>query len=178
MSRVVYIVTGPLLRSCLLVDRELTERENRRLQTRLRKAKLRHDASIEDLDWRAARGLDRSLVMKLAMCRWIERHHNVVITGATGVGNPRWPAPGSQSLLGRLQRALSASAAPVGRGAPEPGRRTLRQAAAFAGVERFHRSAHISANLSNSRGLYFIVKARLRRVSTVSRSGRFSGNPF
>ena len=77
----------------LLVDRELTERENRRLQTRLRKAKLRHDASIEDLDWRAARGLDRSLVMQLAGCRWIERHHNVVITGATGVGNPRWPAP-------------------------------------------------------------------------------------
>ncbi len=70
----------------LLVDRELTERENRRLQTRLRKAKLRHEASIEDLDWRAARGLDRSLVMQLAGCRWIERHHNVVITGATGVG--------------------------------------------------------------------------------------------
>jgi DNA replication protein DnaC len=70
----------------LLVDRELVERENRRLQTRLRKAKLRQQASIEDIDYRARRGLDRSVVLRLAECRWIGAHQNVLITGPTGVG--------------------------------------------------------------------------------------------
>jgi hypothetical protein len=79
----------------LLVDREATERENRRLQTRLRKAKLRQQASIEDLDFHTARGLDRALVLRLSSCQWVEARHNVLITGPTGVGNPRsavrWP---------------------------------------------------------------------------------------
>lgn len=70
----------------LLVDRELTERESQRLRTRLKKARLRQEACIEDLDFRQARGLDRSLVMSLAEGRWIEQKHNVLITGPTGVG--------------------------------------------------------------------------------------------
>ena len=70
----------------LLVDREMTERENRRLATRLRKAKLRHNATIEDIDYRHPRGLDRGLMSKLATCRWISQHHNLLITGPTGCG--------------------------------------------------------------------------------------------
>lgn len=70
----------------LMVDRELTERGNRRMQTRLRMAKLKHGAALEDIDFKSARGLDRSLILKLADCEWVSSHLNVLITGATGVG--------------------------------------------------------------------------------------------
>jgi DNA replication protein DnaC len=70
----------------LLVDREAICRESRRLKTRLRKAKLRHDAAVEDIDFRHPRGLDKSLVMRLADCNWLKNHENLIITGPTGVG--------------------------------------------------------------------------------------------
>jgi DNA replication protein DnaC len=70
----------------LLVDRELTDRENRRLKTRLRKARLRQAACLEDIDYRHPRGLDKGLLQSLASCRWLREHHNVLIAGPTGVG--------------------------------------------------------------------------------------------
>ena len=70
----------------LLVDREVVERENRRLKTRLRTAKLRESASIEDINYRHPRGLDRGLIASLASCNWIGSARNVILTGATGVG--------------------------------------------------------------------------------------------
>jgi DNA replication protein DnaC len=70
----------------LMVDREMMERENRRLTARLRKAKLRLPACMEDIDYRQKRGLDKSLMMALASCAWIKNHHNVIITGPTGAG--------------------------------------------------------------------------------------------
>lgn len=70
----------------LLVDRELTERENRRLQTRLRNAKLRQHAALEDLDCRPGRGLDKALLASLVSCQWIAEHANLLLTGATGTG--------------------------------------------------------------------------------------------
>ena len=70
----------------LLVDREMTEREDRRLKTRLRQAKLRQSACVEDIDYRQPRGLDKSLILDLAGCQWIKRHLNIMITGPTGVG--------------------------------------------------------------------------------------------
>ena len=70
----------------LRVDRERTERNNRRMQTRLRAAKLKQSTALEDIDFKRARGLDRSLIMKLAGCEWVAEHLNVLITGATGVG--------------------------------------------------------------------------------------------
>jgi DNA replication protein DnaC len=73
-------------RLALLVDREMTERENRRLKTRLKKAKLRENACIEDIDFRHPRALDKSLFMKLADCRYLKEHNNVLIIGPTGVG--------------------------------------------------------------------------------------------
>ena len=54
----------------LLVDRELTARDDRRLKTRLRTARLRQQAAIEDLDYRHPRGLDKSLMRDLASCQW------------------------------------------------------------------------------------------------------------
>lgn len=70
----------------LLVDREMTERENRRLVTRLRKAKLRLAASMEDIDYRKPRGLDKSLMLALASCQWIRESRSLLITGPTGAG--------------------------------------------------------------------------------------------
>lgn len=70
----------------LLVDRELTEREDRRLTTRLRQAKLRQTACIEDIDYRHPRGLDKALMARLATCQWVRERHNVLITGPTGIG--------------------------------------------------------------------------------------------
>ncbi len=70
----------------LLVDREMTEREDRRLKTRLRRAKLKQNACVEDIDYRHSRGLDKSLILDLAQCRWIKNHLNLLITGPTGVG--------------------------------------------------------------------------------------------
>jgi DNA replication protein DnaC len=70
----------------LLVDRELTERDTRRLTTRLRQAKLRQTACIEDTDYRHPRGLDKALMARLATCQWIRERHNGLITGPTGIG--------------------------------------------------------------------------------------------
>ena len=70
----------------LLVDRELTERSSRQLTNRLRRAKLRHAACIEDIDFRQPRGLDKDLVLSLADGRWIREHLNLLITGPAGIG--------------------------------------------------------------------------------------------
>ena len=70
----------------LMVDREATERENRKLATRLKKAKLRQSASVEDIDFRRTRGMDKALILSLAACTWIAKGVNVLICGPTGVG--------------------------------------------------------------------------------------------
>lgn len=70
----------------LLIDREMTYRDNRRMTTRLRRAKLRHNACIEDVDFNHPRGLDKALVRSLFSCKWLSEHLNVLITGPTGVG--------------------------------------------------------------------------------------------
>ena len=67
-------------RLSLLVDRELTERANRRLQYRLQQA------CWEDLDYQHPRGLDKTLIQHLLGERWLVEHLNCLITGPTGVG--------------------------------------------------------------------------------------------
>lgn len=71
----------------LLVDREAAHRGTKRFKSRLRHARLRHgQASVEDVNWRAQRKLDKALFQQLATCRWIAERHNVFITGPCGVG--------------------------------------------------------------------------------------------
>lgn len=70
----------------LLVDRESTERADRRLQYRLRTAKLRQAACIEDIDYRHRRGLDKRLMQQLATGEYLNQKLNVLITGPAGVG--------------------------------------------------------------------------------------------
>jgi DNA replication protein DnaC len=70
----------------LLIDREMIDRQNRRFKTRLRKAKLRQNACLEDIDFRHPRGLDKSLMLQLASGQWIKEANNLMIIGPTGVG--------------------------------------------------------------------------------------------
>lgn len=70
----------------LLVEREVSERESRLTSSRLRRAKLKQAAVAEDVDYRAARSLDRALFNRLLVGTWVAEHQNVLITGPTGVG--------------------------------------------------------------------------------------------
>ena len=73
-------------RFALMVDRQWTWRENRALDRRLKNARLKLPACLEDINYRRPRGLDRSLVASLATGRWIQTHHNLIIVGPCGVG--------------------------------------------------------------------------------------------
>jgi len=75
-------------RLALLVEREAVSRDNKRLTSRLRNAKLRHQASIEDIDYKHPRNLDKKMMKSLATCSWLKDKHNLIITGATGTGKP------------------------------------------------------------------------------------------
>jgi len=70
----------------LLVETEWTAREQRKLTQRLRNAKLRYPASLEDVDFTTPRGLQREVILTLGTGAWIRDHHNLLITGPTGIG--------------------------------------------------------------------------------------------
>jgi DNA replication protein DnaC len=71
----------------LLLDRETASRSTRRFQVRLKSARLRHSqASVEDVDYRASRRLDKAMFQELATCRWIVEHRSLLVTGPCGVG--------------------------------------------------------------------------------------------
>jgi DNA replication protein DnaC len=70
----------------LLLDREATARDNKRLGRRLSHARLRQSAVVEDTDFRTPRGLDRALFHKLASCDWIRHSQHLLIGGPTGTG--------------------------------------------------------------------------------------------
>src|SRR5437899_2365517 len=95
----------------LLVEAEWLARENKRLQTALREAKLRlSQACVEDLDYAPRRELDKALIRQLATCRWVPEHQNVLISGATGTGKTY------------LACALAAASVPQGLPRPLPPR--------------------------------------------------------
>jgi DNA replication protein DnaC len=70
----------------ILLDRETAWRVDKRLSARMRYARLRHQATPEDVDYRAARGLDRALFQKLITGAWLDEHESVLICGPTGIG--------------------------------------------------------------------------------------------
>lgn len=73
-------------RFALLIEREYLARENRKLTNRLRQAKLKEDACIEDVDYSSERNLSKTVITRLAECSWISKKENVLITGPTGAG--------------------------------------------------------------------------------------------
>ena len=70
----------------IMADREAADRDTRRTATRLKFAALRQNACVEDIDLRTPRGIDRTLMARLVAGDWIDRHDNLAIVGATGVG--------------------------------------------------------------------------------------------
>jgi DNA replication protein DnaC len=73
-------------RLAMLVDAECFFRENKRMKRLLKNAKLKLSASLEDIDYRAPRGIDKSVMLSLGSCGWIRKHQNVIIVGPTGTG--------------------------------------------------------------------------------------------
>jgi DNA replication protein DnaC len=70
----------------LLIDHEVTFRDNRRLVRRLAAAKLRQAATVENIDYRTSRGLDRALFQSLTTNQWVREHNHLAIIGPTGTG--------------------------------------------------------------------------------------------
>ncbi len=70
----------------LLVDMEITSRENRRLQKRLSQARLQQAACLEDIDYYTARNLNKALLAELSQCQWASAHQNILIVGPCGTG--------------------------------------------------------------------------------------------
>jgi len=81
-----YAALGFEERLAMLVDRELTERRNRKLERMLKAARLRCPATIEGIDFGRHRGLERAQILSLAESHWVDAHHSLVIVGATGLG--------------------------------------------------------------------------------------------
>lgn len=73
-------------RVAVLVDAQWIWRQNRAMTTRLAQAKLKHAASMEEINYRHPRQLDRTQVRGLADCEWVRQHQNITITGAAGLG--------------------------------------------------------------------------------------------
>ena len=73
-------------RFALLVDAQHLWKENKKMKRLLENAKLKLAASMEDIDYRSARGLDKSVLLSLASCDWVRKHRNVIIVGPTGSG--------------------------------------------------------------------------------------------
>jgi len=90
----------------LLVDRELAERDNRRLERYLRQAKLRTNAVVEDVDFRRRRGLDRSHFLSLAEASFVKAHQDVVVVGPTGLGKTYLACALANAAIRRSHTAL------------------------------------------------------------------------
>jgi DNA replication protein DnaC len=73
-------------RFSMLVDAQHLFRENKRMKRLLENAKLKLTASMEDIDYRSPRGLDKSVMLSLGSCDWVRKHRNVIIVGPTGSG--------------------------------------------------------------------------------------------
>ncbi|MBA5791552.1 ATP-binding protein [Flavobacterium sp. xlx-214] len=70
----------------MLIDSEWNERYNRRIERSIKNAKFHYKANIESLNFDSSRSLDRTQILRLADCEFVNKNQNVLITGSTGVG--------------------------------------------------------------------------------------------
>lgn len=90
----------------MLVDREWTDRENRRVTRRIKEARLGVRASLEDVVCDPARGLDKAAVRQLATCQWVRAKQNVIVIGPTGIGKTYLAAALGEGACRKGLRAL------------------------------------------------------------------------
>ena len=95
-------------RFALLLDQEILSRDNRRLARLLKAARLRLNACVEDIDYRHPRGIDRSFLSTLASCQWVQRHHNLGVTGPV-VARPGWPVRSAIRPVDRAYRCATSA---------------------------------------------------------------------
>jgi len=69
-----------------LLDAEIDDRKTRKVDRAIRLARFRYKANIEDMIYEKSREIDRNQILRFAECEYIDRHENIIITGATGVG--------------------------------------------------------------------------------------------
>jgi DNA replication protein DnaC len=123
-------------RLALLVQREIDWRDSKRLARLLKAARLKvSSACMEDIDWRASRGLDREVITSLAGGDWLRHGHNVLLTGATGCGKT-WLACALGQQAARLGFTVLYTRAPraAAGAARGPRRRQLQQTAGATGA--------------------------------------------
>lgn len=90
----------------IIVDREWTDRDSRRVARRIREAKISCRASLEAVECDAARGIDKSFIKLVATCKWVGAHQNVLVTGATGTGKSFLGAALAEAACRHGARAL------------------------------------------------------------------------
>jgi DNA replication protein DnaC len=90
----------------LVVEREWTDRDNRRVTRRIKEARLGASASLEAVDCDPARGLDKAMVRQLMTCQWTKQKQNVIITGATGTGKSFLASALAEAACRQGMRAL------------------------------------------------------------------------
>jgi IstB-like ATP binding protein len=121
----------------VLVDREAETRDSRRLALRLKAAKLRQAATVEDLDFRTPRGMDRSVIMNLAQAGWVNARHNLLITGPTGAGKSfRSVRTDPRGRASRAHRPVRAYPATADGTSAQPWRRAVRPSTGVPGQDR------------------------------------------
>ena len=128
-----------LERLALLVDHQWNWRQNQALARRLHVAKLRGNACVEEIDYRAARGLDKSVIRALAQeSAWVRNHEHIFVLGPTGVGKSFVAVRlGAESLPRRVLGAVHSGGGAVSRSGDGARRR---QSAPAAGQTQPHRS--------------------------------------
>lgn len=90
----------------IIVDREWSERDNRRVSRRIKEARLTTQASLDAVDCDAARGLEKTVIKQLMTCQWAKSKQNVLVTGATGTGKSFLGAALAESACRHGMRAL------------------------------------------------------------------------
>ncbi len=90
----------------IIVDREWTDRDNRRVQRRIKEARLLKQADLDGVECDAARGIEKAMIKQLSTCRWAKAKQNILITGATGTGKSFLGAALADSACRHGLRAL------------------------------------------------------------------------
>jgi Cdc6-like AAA superfamily ATPase len=89
----------------LVADPDISFGRTMRMKRLLENAKLKLSASLEEIDYRSPRGLDKSIVLRLGSCDWIRKHQNGIIAGPTGTGKTQ--APEQVATFDHTRRPIS-----------------------------------------------------------------------